>query len=385
MNWERARMCLTAILLIAIVCTASVPGLAASVPYMNIKTLAVKSADRWQGEYQSVRGEAVSVDCPVIIPDAEMAPVLRVIWYPPLDQAFLQEYKAPSNADTYKYAARSEDNTTVLVHNYANAIAPKEADKCIVAQEFVRLEEIDWDKVYARNSPLKAREAFEVIENRTKELYTKYGSYGYYPMEPAYGLKINNLVDKDGNPVRDIAAYSFLGHEVMRGLPVLGNILLAYGTMNIHKFEGSYEARYYVLNVESEDAYGFAAHLLAEEELIHEDIPLVDFEIAKHQIVNLIEDGRVRKVHGVHLGYMLYLEPDHNSEHFRLVPSWVVDCEYYPSAKVETEVTDEPDYTIVQNFRKLTINAQTGKLIDPEDKSPDRSDYPEIITWDQVK
>ena len=251
--------------------------------------------------------------------------------------------------------------------------------------EYVRLEEIDWDKGYARNSPLTAREAFEAIENRAKEIYTKYGSHGYYAMEPAYCLKMNSLLDKDRNPLRDIAAYSFFAFEVIRGLPVVGNIPLAYGHINNHRFESLYEPRYYVLNIESEDAYGFAAHLLAEEELIHEDIPLVDFELAKPQIEKLIQEGRVRKVHGVRLGYMLYLEPDHNREHFRLVPSWVVDCEYYSTAKAETEVIDEPDYTIVQNFRKLVVNAQTGRLLDPEDKSLGRSDYPKIITWDQVR
>lgn len=379
---------LLALVLCAALCVTSIGCLAEPMTYVNIKTLAEQSSARWQGEYQSVRGETVTVDCPVIIPDADMAPVLRVIWYPPLDPAFLRDFGAPSKADAHRLYASTDDTTTVLVHDLANTIAPKEVNKCIYAQEYVGLEEIDWDKGYARNSPLTAREAFDAIENRAKEIYEKYGSYGYYAMEPAYCLKINSLLDKNRKPIRDIAAYSFFGFQVIRGLPVVGIIPLTYGhitNQKSHMFESLYEPRYYVLNIESENAYGFAAHLLAEEELVHGDIPLVDFEVAKPQIEKLIAEGRVRKVHGVRLGYMLYLEPDHNREHFRLVPSWVVDCEYYSTAKAETEVIDEPDYTIVQNFRKLVINAQTGKLLDPEDKSLDRSDCPEIITWDQVR
>jgi len=372
-------------LLCAALCVTSFSSLAEPRTYMNIKTLAEQSADRWKGEYQSVRGETVSVDCPVIIPNADMAPVLRVIWYPPLDQAFLRDFKAPSKADEHRLFAYTQDTTTVLVHNLANVIAPNEIGKCNFAKEFIDLEEVDWDYIYARNSPLTTREAFEAIENRTKEIYTKYGSYGYYPMEPAYGLSISYLVDKAGNPIRDIAAYSFFCYEVIRGLPVVGIIPHTYNDISNHMFESLDDPRYYLLKIESEDTYNYAAHLLAEEALIHEDIPLVDFEIAKPQIKKLIEDGRVRKVHSVRLGYILYLEPDHNRQHFRLVPSWVVDCEYYKTVKAETEVIDEPDYTIVQNFRKLVINAQTGKLLDPENKSLDRSDYPEIITWDQVK
>ena len=362
-----------------------VPCFASPAVYMNIKTLAEQSATRWQGEYQSVRGETVSVDCPVIVPDADMAPVLRVIWYPPLDQAFLNEFGAPSEDDIHRFHANTDDTTTAVIHNLENMTAPNEIGNSFDAYRFIKLEEVDWDRIYARNSLLTAREAFEAIENRIKEIYTKYGSYGYYPMEPAYGFKISYLVDKTGTPTRDIDKYSFFGFEVMRGLPVVGIIPHTYMDISKHRFESIDDPRYYILHIETEFTFGFAAHLLAEEELIHEDIPLVDFEIAKPQVEKLIEDGRVRKVHGVRLGYILYLEPDHNREHFRLVPSWVVDCEYYKTAKDETEVIDEPDYTIVQNFRKLTINAQTGKLIDPENKSPDRSDYPEIITWDDVK
>ena len=390
MNLERIKMHLVAILLVILISSMIVPCLATPVPYLNIKTLFEQSATRWQDVYQSARGETVSVDCPVIIPDADMAPVLRVIWYPPLDQAFLQDSKAPSKADAYKYAAYSKEDTTVFCNNFANTIAVKEIDRCKFVREYAALEEVDWDKAYARNNPLTAREAFGIIESRVKELYTKYGSYGYYPMEPAYGFTTLHLADKDGNPIRDLAAYCFFSHEVIRGLPVLGTVPLTYDHITLtygdnHEFESLYEPRYYVLNVESEDAYGFAAHLLAEEEVIQEDIPLVDFEIAKSQIERLIVDGRVRKVHGVRLGYILYLEPDHNSKHFRLIPSWVVDCEYYPKAKIDTEVTDEPDYTNHRYFRYMIINAQTGKLIDPESKSPERSNCPEIITWDQIR
>lgn len=153
-----------------------------------------------------------------------------------------------------------------------------------------------------------------------------------------------------------------------------------------YQYELMPEVKYYVLNVESEDGYGLVAHLLAEEELIHEDIPLLNFDAVKPQIEKLIEDGRIRKVHNVRLGYVVYLENDHNTEHYQLLPSWVVECEYYPSSNSETlYFDDQPDYSIHQQFRKLVINAQTGQLIDPTDRGPDRSNVPEIIAWDQAQ
>ena len=55
--------------------------------------------------------------------------------------------------------------------------------------------------------------------------------------------------------------------------------------------------------------------------------------------------------------------------------------EYYDSPELATQAVDVPDYSNSQHYRRLVANAQTGKLLDPRSKGPNRSDAPEIIMW----
>ena len=70
----------------------------------------------------------------------------------------------------------------------------------------------------------------------------------------------------------------------------------------------------------------------------------------------------------------------------------VVECDYFKSAKVEADLYSDTfdvlnggNYTLNARYRKLIFNAQTGEIHDPESTARNRSDYPKVITWDQVK
>ncbi|MDD3411761.1 MAG: hypothetical protein PHY12_13235, partial [Eubacteriales bacterium] len=282
-------------------------------------------------------------------------------------------------AEWPKTLASSYENTTIFLQNFQNTPKPKEG-KTDTVKTFLPLSEVDWDAVYPRGSDLSAQEAYSMIEGRAREIYTKYGAYGYYPMELAYGVSIQEDVNQQG-PVRDLGYYAFFGFETMRGIPIVANVPFSYGTTDNFDYECLSEARYYILRVESQSAFGLAAHLFAEDAVLHEDIPLVGFDACKQQIESLITDGRIRTVYNVRLGYAVYLEPDHNRTFYRLVPSWVVECEYYDSPKDETEPLKDPEYLTSAHFRKLVINAQTGVPLDPQNKAKDRSDCPAILAW----
>lgn len=133
--------------------------------------------------------------------------------------------------------------------------------------------------------------------------------------------------------------------------------------------------------VEAEDSYGFAAHLFAEKEVIAEDIPLCSFEAVKPDLAALIEEGYIRELYGIQFGFAAYPDERHDLENYILFPAWVIECEYYDSPELATQAVDVPDYSNSQHYRRLVANAQTGKLLDPRSKGPNRSDAPEIIMW----
>lgn len=74
---------------------------------------------RWQGKYTSVRGETVVVDAPIIIPDVDSAPVLRVVDYPILDAALCDAYGMyPRSYLKDVPWARSDDGCTLAMRQY---------------------------------------------------------------------------------------------------------------------------------------------------------------------------------------------------------------------------------------------------------------------------
>ena len=113
------------------------------------------------------------------------------------------------------------------------------------------------------------------------------------------------------------------------------------------------------------------------------DIPLVPFEKGKAQLEKMIRDGLIRHIRRIQLGYVAYVEPDHNTKHWILVPTWVVDCDWFPDAKDDfwkEEFEDEANPYSRSGAHLLYLNAQTGKLLDPMDTSRKRSDAPKILT-----
>lgn len=368
-------------------------GACAQQAYTTVEALQESTPARWQETYETVRGETVNVDCPVTVPQVSAAPVLRAVWYPMLDEA-AAEYAPPSAEAAYRYmfSMRPQSHSMVMIHDFHNMDAPGEDPlKNLFRTQYVPLEALNWDEALCYGSELTAREAFDAISADIGAIFETYGAYGYYPAEPAYGVYVRQMTDKEGTPKRDTGYYGFSGFETMRGIPILGCVGASFAQINMYPHECIPEVRYYVLNAEGPGQYGMAAKLLAEEAVLCADVPLVGFEDVKPQFEALIEDGRVRRVFGVRLGYMIYFEADHSMERFCLAPTWVMACEYYDSAQTPTAQQEEDapeylrlDYSIGQQFRLICANAQTGKLIDPADESSTRSDAPRMLTWDEV-
>jgi hypothetical protein len=137
-------------------------------------------------------------------------------------------------------------------------------------------------------------------------------------------------------------------------------------------------------SVYSEDSWNIVAHLYAETELLCQDMPLVSFDAVKSQVEDLINKGYVRWINSVTLGYAQFKTG--NMDDFALVPSWVVWCEYIPAgplAEKEYGVNDS-ELTFDGNngfYRPLIINAQTGKLYNPESTEPGRIICPDLNAW----
>lgn len=358
--------------------------------YTSISDLYTQTPGRWTESFTNRSGETVLVDCSVEVPNVNQVPVLSATWYPALPKEYVKEY-VPSRTAWPMNAAHSDDSYTMLTHNYHYALKESEIRlKYYDEEQFIKLEDLDWNAVYVRNSQLTAGEAFDVIHQAVMDIYSKYGEFGFYDFRPARGLTILSLMNQNGEHVRELDVYSFCGQQIIRGIPILTNAGYTFASSSInsdtmYRYEGGHEAQYYVLHVETEDSYGFAAHLLAEKEIIADDIPLQSFEAAKPDIIDLIEEGYIRDIYGIQFGFVAYPDKQHDLKNYVLFPSWVIECEYYDSPDLVTESVEVPNYSNSQHYRRLVVNAQTGRMLDPRSKGPNRSDPPKIITWEDVR
>ncbi len=131
---------------------------------------------------------------------------------------------------------------------------------------------------------------------------------------------------------------------------------------------------------------GYEAAIFHIPSLIGEslpDVPLLPFADIQEIIRQRIHEGYVQSVDEIRLGYMCCNNPEQPGENFYLTPAWVVcgvmnsdpNLPFYPD-----------DYTPAQRYRssKITINAQTGEIIDINSHSKETFDA-HILTWDDVK
>lgn len=154
----------------------------------------------------------------------------------------------------------------------------------------------------------------------------------------------------------------------------------------------------------NENEYSLYVNKMIVESVVAEDIPLCSFEKIQKTIEEKIEKGYIQRVYSLKFGYSIYNAKREGSkplaaydaECYYAVPSWVIDCVYMVDPKktfdyhVEEELKRDPDANerYSNGFKTITINAQTGEMLDPldtSDKGWGDANYKGFIPWNKVK
>ena len=368
----------------------------------SIKELPDVTSPRWKQTYEAY-GRTIDVDVEIIIPEVENAPALKVQWAPaledPLRSELAAEYeKADKEDNKHYYSFKSKKSHTLyLEHKWplrGGTKKNKESWEKVTADDS-DLIRFDPDQAYAENNSMTVQEATEVVRTHLKEVFPDMEiSLDTVWLSGATRWKRNKkAIDEKGY-------YHLNMRQCFHGIPLMASISAAY-TDPFDQLWGEIldekDAPYmYILvrrdddqglvrsSVYSEDSWTIVAHLYAETEQLCQDMPLVPFDAVKSQVEDLINKGYVRWINSVTLGYAQFKTG--NMDDFALVPSWVVWCEYIPDgplAEKEYGVNDS-ELTFDGNngfYRPLIINAQTGKLYDPESTEPGRIICPDLSAW----
>ena len=334
------------------------------------------SGGRWTQTYTSVRGETISVDVMLDVPDVEAFPILRTTWMPKMTTQFVSDYGPNGNERTSPrwYAYVDRYGFVTADHDWDFALASNETGRgktfdhpTVVLQH----DYLDWTGAYAYNNDLPVGEAFSFMKSIIEECYSRYG-LTYY--EPYLNYILLEDLLCDGERIREKGAYYFQCNESIRGIPILVSIGKGCNAVTPN----------YRLRIIAPESYSFGCDLQHEVELLTDNVPLLPFESIKHTYEKMIEDGLLRDVYSARLGYVaVYEQGKLDNETFRLIPCWMLLGECYTSAKEEAK---EAPAEITNHFSLATteavvVNAQTGKIISRDATNKENQKLFNVKTW----
>ncbi|MGI6634159.1 MAG: hypothetical protein ACOX7B_03180 [Christensenellales bacterium] len=322
----------------------------------------------WHQSYRA-HGRTITVDVTPLLPEAERFPVLYCSWkkdwdlVPPDEQKHNAEVNGqphiaenrgdmflvskPSNGGELEWTV-SANGRTVKLKPYRAYYPPFEQDKAYIPANETTLRELTE----------MTKEIMKGLDLDTTCLWkepTEVGTHSFYE---------NN--DKENPLAPGIAFISW--DQAFRGIPLVSD--LQFGK-NIHTVIH--------LSYQNPDLCSWSFSLWNIEREVAPDVPLCAFDKVIKTLEKEIQDGRLRAVFEIKLGYGLFNEdgvPYAYSEslpklqrRYYLKPVWRVHGIWVRSAKSSTKdivYGDEAGYRDVRNSAHqafITLDAQTGEIL----------------------
>lgn len=336
------------------------------------------SSSRWQQTY-SAYGRTINVDAEVTAPQLDYAPIIKVERWLPVKEENYEKwnnyFKAPNEntKNGYHFNVVEDQGTTAFSYNEFN-VNPfiGKATRKIISNP-----KADWKTTFAENNPMSMWEGFEFVEEKLNEVCES-----EIDLFPLFGGRKSILREsKSGKPLREMGDYNYCLSQRFYGIPLLVGISDTYVDLNVQAIGGIHTIFPDIsAEIYGKNSYYICATLVTPTEIVRNDVPVRPFEYSKGEIEDLIYKGLVRDVYNVRLGYVMFHNEDDLKKSFYLVPSWVVDCEFYKTADGEKYEGGWPEmFWHCSEFHQLIINAQTGKLYDPFSTQEDRNLVPQTV------
>ena len=331
--------------------------------YVTIAELRESLPERWVGEYivqngaykQLEKGDTVSVDVPIVVPEVDAVPVVRITWEPPaegLDES-LEVVRDDWNAKGINRNFPMDELAFPVLEDHMTFTPelPWEEAPAIAMAEFQKWMPFMKDKEL---TPYFHRSYGDSAGNGFQGIYFYTTYYGIPHFIGNYPFRQELKSEKSEVEGRAIAPHSMVAMRIKRPGEFCTNI---------------YTSKEVGVDID--------------------DIPLLSFDRIMEVLEQWVTDGYVYSLNEVSFGYMCFIDPEKKGEEFVLLPVWAAkgrtreDLSLPFDLKTDQAVVDRGGYL---SSRIIVINAQTGQPYDLlNDKRPDRLHVPHIITWDEVK
>ena len=355
----------------------------------------VEAMGRWTQTYDTPNGE-VSVDIPIIVPEVENMPILQVsavmgkdvaeekglhksvdqenagagIFYDDFD--ILSKLNANVDDAAMIFCANPEEIDLAFLqvsHNDPNSMRRGSWD---YSSDYYYPNEMNPETLFAEENDQPLSAADDVLAVLLQNYYGRENAdYGvdYVEVRGRARKRVGRTKNDLGAYKKDYpkATYYISFRQKLEGIPIyaeIGHKMLTtnqtYVTQEVAlKCQRIRGIETNTLEYMDETSFILDTTWMREEKRIQEDVPLATLEDVMRALEKRIEEGYIRDIYALRLGYVCYLD-DTSPDIYALYPAWICDCIYANSPReqiMENIVTD----AFRENFRyeQILVDAQT--------------------------
>ena len=355
----------------------------------------VEAMGRWTQTYDTPNGE-VGVDIPIIVPEVENMPILQVsavmgkdvaeekglhksvdqenagagIFYDDFD--ILSKLNANVDDAAMIFCANPEEIDLAFLqvsHNDPNSMRMGSWD---YSSDYYYPNEMNPETLFAEENDQPLSAADDVLAVLLQNYYGRENAdYGvdYVEVRGKARKRVGRTKNDLGAYKKDYpkATYYISFRQKLEGIPIyleIGHKMLTtnqtYVTQEVAlKCQRIRGIETNTLEYMDETSFILDTTWMREEKRIQEDVPLATLEDVMRALEKRIEEGYIRDIYALRLGYVCYLD-DTSPDIYALYPAWICDCIYANSPReqiMENIVTD----AFRENFRyeQILVDAQT--------------------------
>ena len=381
----------------------------------------VEAMGRWTQTYDTPNGE-VGVDIPIIVPEVENVPILQVSAVMGKDVA--EEKGLHKSVDQENAGAGIfYDDFDILSKLNANVddaamifcANPKEIDLAFLqvshndpnsmrggswdySSDYYYPDEMNPETLFAEENEQPMSTANDALAVLLQNYYGKENAdydVDYVEVRGKARKRVGRTKNDLGAYKKDYpkGTYYISFRQKLEGIPIyleIGYKMLTtnqtYVTQEVAlKCQRIRGIETNTLEYMDETSFTLDTTWMREEKRIQEDVPLATLEDVMRALEKRIEEGYIRDIYALRLGYVCY--PDDTSpDIYALYPAWICDCIYANSPReqiMENIVTD----AFRENFRyeQILVDAQT---CDIQEGWIDRDEglyHAEPMTWGKIQ
>jgi len=381
----------------------------------------VEMMGRWTKTYDTPNGE-VSVDIPIIVPEVENVPILQVsavmgkdvaeekklhksvdqenagagIFYDDFD--ILSKLNADVDDAAMIFCANPEEIDLAFLqvsHNDPNSMRMGSWD---YSSDYYYPNEMNPETLFAEENDQPLSAADDVLAVLLQNYYGRENAdYGvdYVEVRGRARKRVGRTKNDLGAYKKDYpkATYYISFRQKLEGIPIyleIGHKMLTtnqtYVTQEVAlKCQRIRGIETNTLEYMDETSFILDTTWMREEKRIQEDVPLATLEDVMQALEKKIEEGYIRDIYALRLGYVCYLD-DTSPDTYTLYPAWVCDCIYANSPREQIEKNIVTD-AFRENYRyeQILVDAQT---CDIQAGWIDRDEglyHAEPMTWGKIQ